>query len=109
MASVDLDTEEGRREAFDAAFSSGSALIVRMLSHGGVMLARRHPLLASLHEVRGELYAYLTYCQVVDRTTGEVSSRARRWSWTEEDNSDDTQLALFLRQKYAAMDWVNAP
>ena len=109
MAAVDLDTEEGRREAFDAAFSSGSALIVRLLSHGSAVLARRHPLLASLHEVRGELYAYFNYCQVVDKATGTVSSRARRWSWTEEDNSDDTQLALFLRQKYAAMDWVNAP
>ena len=109
MVSVDLDTEEGRREAFDAAFSSGSALIVRLLSHGSAVLARRHPLLANLHEVRGELYAYFNYCHVVDKTTGVVSSRARRWSWTEEDNSDDTQLALFLRQKYAAMDWVNAP
>ena len=109
LASLDLETDEGRRGAFDAAFSSGSALIVRVLAHGSAQLARRHPLLAQLHELRGELYSYFNHCQVVDRSTGEVSTRARKWSWTEEDNSDDTQLNLFLKQRYAAMDWVNPP
>ena len=109
MAGLDMDTDEGRRSAFDAAFSSGSAIIIRVLAHGSALLARRHPLLAQLHEVRGELYSYFNYCQAVDSSTGELSSRGMRWSWTDEDNSDDTQLSLFLRQKYAAMDWVNPP
>ena len=105
----DLTTANGRRQALDHAFHSGSMIIVRLLARGNRTLARRHPLLAKLHTLRPYLSYYFSYCQAVDINSGIVPPRASKWSWTSPTGDDDTTLSAFLKQQYLAINWVDAP
>ena len=108
IADIDTSTQEGRRAAFATAFSSGSAIIVRLLLHGGARLAKSHEMLALLHSLRPYLHDYFSYCQTL-RADGSRSSRASKWSWTGEANESDAQLKLFMRQDFVSMNWADAP
>ena len=108
ISTIDTSTQDGRRDAFAAAFGSGSALIVRLLLHGGTRLAKSHELLAFLHSLRPYLHDYFSYCQTL-QADGSRGPRAAKWSWTGEANESDTQLKLFMRQDFVGMNWVDAP
>ena len=105
IAGIDDSTADGRRAVIDAAFSSGSIIIVRLLAYGSASLAKRHPLLAKLLNLRSELPSYFSYCQVV-QADGTLTALAQRWSWVDRTGADDTQLRLFLRQQYSKMNWI---
>lgn len=105
----DLTTANGRRQALDHAFHSGSMIIIRLLARGNRTLARRHPLLAKLHTLRPYLSYYFSHCQAVDINSGIIPPRASKWSWTSPTGDDDTTLSAFLKQQYLAINWVDAP
>ena len=108
IAGIEDTTADGRRAVLDAAFSAGSVIITRLLAYGSSALAKRHPLLAKLLNLRSELSAYFSHCHVV-RADGTVSKLAEKWSWTDLSGSDDSQMQLFLRQRYRQMNWIDAP
>ena len=107
---IDTNSAEGRREAIEAGFLSGNALVAKVLMWGVRDLGRRHPTLALMLDLRGGstltgIADYLSYVHAVDPHTGLVPQRAKRYSTVGETGSRDSELKKWLSLKLHDMDW----
>ena len=94
-STLDTTTEIGRRGVLEAAFSSGCAIVIRVLLLGEKTLARRHPMFGVLFNLRCYLPHYFGYCQAVDTGTTMVPKRAESWIWAMPDGTDLKRLEKF--------------
>ena len=115
MAPLDSHSSEGRLQILDAAFQSRHALVGRLLLKGEDGLARRHPILSTLYNIRGDLGDYIAYCQAVDPSLGLrpnglgiVPTRARSWTYNNPTSGEPCQnlkqLMAFSVEKMAIHD-----
>ena len=118
------DTEAAYMDMLNLAFKSPSTLIHRYLHYGEATLEARHPLFGLLRPARSVLGLYLGQAIAVrpDRPTPSVLEFFS-WGGAEEAANDEArrerntvrfagtpiQRCLFLQNKLACMDLVNAP
>ena len=81
VAACDSLTAAGRRDMIEAAFLSSCSIVGRLLLEGNEALARRHPVLSQLAAVRSDLGLYFGHILALNRSTGLVPERARKFSW----------------------------
>jgi hypothetical protein len=111
VAGLDVTTALGRRQAIEHAFGSGSTLLVRLMCYGERSLAKRHPLLQTLLNCRGDmdLGGYFGYCLTVDVTTGTRPARAENWSMAGSTGTEIKLLRAALRMDLLAHDFYHSP
>ena len=109
---LDADSETGRRLILEAAFGSRCAIVIRLLFCAEKSLARRHPLLGLLLNLRLHLPQYFGYCQAVDLSLQAVPERAERWMWAMPDGTDRQMMNQFLKLEETAPNrlfWLEGP
>ena len=111
VAGLDVTTALGRRQAIDQAFGSGSTLLVRLLCYGERQLAKRHPLLQTLLNCRGDmdLGGYFGYCLTVDPVTGTRPKRVENWSMAGATATEVELLHATLRLDLLSPDFYHLP
>ena len=107
---INTNTAEGRRSAIERGFRACNSLITRVLMWAAKDLARRHPLLALMLELRGGSslsgYAeYLSYVHAVDLATGTIPQRAKKFSVVGEAGSFEVELKKWISLKLAEVNW----
>jgi len=110
ISTIDSTTAIGRRSILEAAFGSGSAIVIRVLLLGEKSLARRHPTFGVLYNMRSYLPHYFGYCQAVDTVSLAVPKRAEHWLWAMPDGTDTKRLEKFCSLSGTAqMAWLAGP
>ena len=124
LQATNMDTDSGRMDALNICFRSSSTLIHRYLHFGETSLEARHPLFGLVRCALGAIGLYLGQAIVV--RAGRAIPRALEffsWGAAEDSLNDDnsrskqtlrfagvcSQRTLFLQNKLARMDMVNAP
>ena len=107
---IDTSSAQGRRAVIERGFLARNPLITRVLHWGAKDLAKRHPLLALMLEVRGGnsfsgLAEYLSYVHAVDIDTGEVPLRARRFSVLGEAGTYEVEIKKWINLKLHEINW----
>ena len=103
LSSIDVDSEGGRHDILDYAYSSGSLLITHFLVFDPKFLRTRSEVFSTLHHVMGDRLDFFSKCQATDPTTGVVPELLQSWLWS------STQMDLFQRGNFTKVNWVNRP
>ena len=98
IAALDLDTNEGRSSALEAALLSGLAIFQRFFANPGI-LATKHTVFASLTLCLCELPAYLGRAQAVEPGTDEIPELRENWLF------DAAQCDLLFQGRISKIDW----
>ena len=110
VSQLSITTAEGRRKGIEAGFMSGCAVIIKVLLWGDKGLAKRHPLLAKMLELRGGanlagLVEYFTFVHAVDVKTGKVPQRAQKYSVAGDVGTSLEELQKFLKLNLHDVNW----
>ena len=109
MLSIDISTEQGKRDAVDLGFASKSNIVQRLLCYGEQKIARRHWALAKLHDSRSAIGAHFTFGLSVDPALGTVPGRLQRsYAFTGLAGEHTLLLNALLRAKLLGTDFYNA-
>ena len=85
--------------------------MVRLLCYGERQLAKRHPLLQTLLNCRGDmdLGGYFGYCLTVDPVTGTRAKRVENWSMAGPTGTEVQLLHAALRMDLVSHDFYHLP
>lgn len=110
LESVDLQLDHGPRDAIAAGFDGECVLAIRTLisqSRSGDPVAKRHPSLGLLNDLRPSLPAYFNWMIRVDITTGEVPRKFAKYRFAVDSSTEI--FHKFLKLEFSSMDWISAP
>ena len=110
LSDLCITTVEGRRKAIEAGFLSRCAVIAKVLLWGDKSLAKRHPLLAKMLELRGGsnlsgLVEYFSHIHAVDLHSGQVPQRAQKFSVAGDIGTFLEELQKFLKLNLHEINW----
>ena len=98
IAELDLETNEGRSSALEAACLSGLAIFQRFFANPGI-LATKHAVFASLTLCLCELPAYLGRAQAAEPGTDEIPELRENWLF------DAAQCDLLFQGRISKIAW----
>ena len=115
VLSHDVTTTEGRLDAIADGFATDVPLAVRTLCAPTKELSKRHPALALLSDLHGDLGLYFTRITTAS-VTGAVAPRLKKYTFEGamgEDGRPPAAGVTFLRQlldfDLVSMDWLGSP
>ena len=98
IAELDLETNDGRSSALEAALLSGLSIFQRFFANPG-SLATKHVVFASLTLCLCELPAYLGRAQAAEPGTDEIPELRENWLFTA------AQCDLLFKGRVSEIDW----
>lgn len=110
LDSVDLRLDYGPRDAIAVGFDGTCVLSIRTLisqSRSGDPVAKRHPSLGLLNDLRPSLPAYLNWMIRADTSTGEIPRKLAKYRFATDSSTEI--FHRFLRFELSSMDWISAP
>lgn len=110
LASIDVSTLDGAREALLSGFNGKCVVAVRTLcstARMGDPIAKRHPTLGILNGLRSARIDYFNFSLRVNVTTQQVPFRMTKYHFATVHSTD--LLDAFLRFDFDQMDWIAAP
>ena len=102
IATLDLETNEGRASALETALLSGLSIFQRFFANPGC-LTTKHAAFAALMLCLSELPGYLGRAQATDLTTGEVPELRDGWLF----HTD--QVDKLFKGRLSEIAWFNSP